>query len=507
MDNLENEGPQAPDISGEAAGKAASEAATEATAKRRKKLLLLTAVSCNLFGNMGFTGLNIAAPSIQKDMGLSAAQTGWLLLSAMLAMAAFSAPVARLSDIAGRRRLTIIGLYVAAAGSVLNAFSTTFPVFILARIITGAGLVTFFTTATAMVAAAYPKEERGRILGLVIGAVYLSLSMGPIVGGFLVEAFGWSSLFWFGAVSLVPSMVFIHMVEGEDPTEDSEVDKTGSFLWFFAVALGFTGFSTVGSSLAVPALIAGALLFAAFVWRTVKSPSPVVDLTLFRDSRRFTFSSLAAFISYVSSFSITMLLSLYFQYSRGLPPAVTGFIMVAQPFFQTILTPVAGRLSDRHDPGILASLGLAVILAGILLLAIFLDATAPFPLIVLAMGLCGGGFALFGAPNSNAIISAVPPRRIGQASGVIAVTRLTGQITSASLTTLVLAQVVGPGEITPDRYPAFITAARVLFWIFAPMCILGIFASWARGKKDLEIASGVSEGGGEARPQGPGEER
>ncbi|MDR1039024.1 MAG: MFS transporter [Deltaproteobacteria bacterium] len=469
----------------------------EARVLRRRKLLLLTGITSNIFGNMGFTALTIAAPAIQADMRLSAAQIGWILLSAMLAMAAISAPVARLSDIVGRRKVTIAGLYVAAAGQALNALCVTFPAFVAARVLTGAGLVAFFTTATAMVAAAYPKEERGRVLGLVIGSVYLSLSLGPIVGGFLVQAFGWSSLFWFGAVSMIPPIVLIHLVEGEDPTEDVKLDKSGSLLWMLAVTLGFTGFTTLGERFALPLLCAGIVLFMAFVWRNVKSPSPMVDFSLFRDSRRFTFSSLAAFISYVSSFSITMLLSLYFQYSKGLPPAVTGFIMVSQPLVQTVLTPIAGRLSDRFDAGLLSSLGLGVILAGILLMALFLDAAAPLPLVVTAMSLCGAGFALFGAPNTNAIMSSVPPWRIGQASGVIAVTRLTGQISSMALTTLVFAQVIGPGEITPEKYPAFITAARVLFWIFAPMCLLGVFASRARGRAESPTGT-AGKGAGEA---------
>jgi MFS family permease len=476
--------PPAPD--GARGPEASPAAAPEAGpgALRRRKLLLLTAIASNLFGNLGFTGLTIAAPAIERDLGLSAPQIGWLLLSAMLAMAAFSAPVARLSDIVGRRKVTIVGLYTAIAGSAANALCGSFTAFVLARVVTGAGLVAFFTTVTAMVAAAYPKEERGRILGLVIGAVYLSLSVGPIVGGVLVEAFGWPSLFWFGAVSLIPPLVLIHMVEGEDPLDEGKVDVRGSLLWILAVALGFTGFASLGAPLALPAVVAGAALFALFVRRTLRSPSPMVDLRLFRDSRRFTFSSLAAYISYVSSFSITMLLSLYFQYAKGLPPATTGLIMVSQPLVQTALTPVAGRLSDRHDAGRLASLGLLVILAGILVLALFLDQSAPLPLAVAAMCLCGGGFALFGAPNSNAIMSAVPPRRIGQASGMLAVTRLTGQISSMSLTTLVFALVIGSGELTPDRYPAFITAARVLFWIFAPMCLVGVFASLARGRAE-----------------------
>ncbi|MDR2461464.1 MAG: MFS transporter [Deltaproteobacteria bacterium] len=449
--------------------------------KNRAKILLFTAISCNLFGNMGFTALNVAMPDIERDMGLSAPELSWIIMACMLAMAAFSAPLARVSDIVGRRKVTIIGLWVAIAGSIGSALSPNYTIFVLTRALTGIGLITFFTTIMAMVASAYPPGARGKVLGLTIGAVYVSLSMGPTVGGLLVFKFGWESIFWFSAISLVPSLVLIHLVQGEDPLEDSPLDLLGTILWTLALGLGFAGFASLPAPWAIAAMAVGLLLFVVFVLRSFKIESPLIDLSLFTRSRRFTFSSGAAFISYLASFSITMLLSLYFQYSKGLSPLITGFVLTAQPLFQAVLTPIAGRLSDRVDPGVLGSVGLGVILMGILIIAIFISPSAPLPLIITAMCLCGAGFALFSAPNSNAIFSSVPPRRMGQASGVISVMRLTGQISSVAITTLVFSLVIGAGEITPEKYPDFIKATKVLFWIFAPLCFLAILASLARG--------------------------
>jgi MFS family permease len=447
----------------------------------------VTAICSNIFGNISFTGVNIAAPALERSLGLSAVQIGWLLLSCLLAMAAFSAPVARLSEIWGRRKLSVWGMWIAIIGSAGSALAQGATFLLITRAVTGIGLVTFFTTVTTMVAEAYPKEERGKVLGLVIGSVYVSLSVGPLVAGFLVEHWGWEALFWFSSLSLLPPLALLYRVKGEDSRAAGEKMNIAAFvLWALGIAFAFTGLASIGVFWALPALVGGAVLIVGFLWVNSGSSSPLLDMSLFTGSRRFSFSSLAAYISYLGSFSITPLLSLYFQYSKGFSPALTGVLLVAQPLVQAAITPYSGKLSDRHDAGKLSALGLAVILAGIVLLAVFLGEETPIALIIVAMSLCGAGFALFGAPNSNAIMSSVPPRRIGQASGVITVTRLTGQITSIAVTTLIFSKVIGSGEVTPELYPLFIDAARILFAIFAPLCLIGVFASLSGGQKTKE---------------------
>jgi MFS family permease len=248
------------------------------------------------------------------------------------------------------------------------------------------------------------------------------------------------------------------------------------------VGLFFTGFASIGVDYALVALVFGLIFGGGFLWASLKSKSPILDLSLFKGQRRFTLSTVAAFLSYISSFSIAPLLALYFQYSKGYSPTVTGFVLVFQPIFQALLTPIAGKLSDRHESSKLSSWGLFLILLGIILVAFFLDKDTPLILIIVCMSLCGAGFALFSAPNTNAVMSSVPFNRLGQSSGVVTVTRLTGQITSIALTTLVFSRVIGPGGITFEKYPLFVEATRILFFIFAPLCFLGIISALASGK-------------------------
>jgi MFS family permease len=454
-----------------------------ATVVRRRKLILWTAISSNILGNSGLIGINLAIPSIQEEMDLNAVQVGFLTLSTMLVMAMCSAPVARLSDLIGRHRVTVIGLWITIITSAAAALSYSYASLFVARALNGLGLVSFFTTVTTMVTAVYPARERGRVLGLAIASVYIGLSVGPILVGNLVEYLGWRSLFWFTVAGMIPPLVLIKMVPRDvPPTPDEKLDYPAAALWAAGLGLGFAGLAGIGDSHAVPALVLGVVLTGLFLYRNFRSSAPMLDMRLFLDSRRFSFSSLAAFISYLSSTSIAFLMSLYLQYSRGMSPAEAGFMLVAQPIVQAALTPFAGRLSDRVDAGKLASAGLGIIAVTIVIFATTLSGTTSNALLILTLAMTGAGFALFSAPNSNAIMSSVPPLRLGQASGVITVTRLCGQISSLALTTVIFSVVIGPGSITPDKYPAFITASKICFWIFAPLCLAGILASLARGR-------------------------
>jgi MFS family permease len=355
----------------------------------------------------------------------------------------------------------------------------------VSRAIAGFGLVAFFTTVTTMAAEAFPPEKRGRVLGLTISSVYVGLSLGPVMSGFLVEYLGWRSLFWFTAIGLIPPAALVHMVKTDvPPTPDDPMDWLGTAIWAAAVALIFAGLASLGLNLSIAAVVAGLGLLAIFVRRSLNSSSPILDISLFRRSRRFAFSSLAAYINYMASFSVSFLLSLYLQYSKGLRPSEAGLLLIFQPVVQAAITPFAGRLSDRFDPGRLASLGMGAILLAILFFASNLTAETGIAPLILNMSLFGAGFALFSAPNSNAIMGSAPPKRLGQASGVITVTRLWGQISSVAATALVFAAVIGPGEIKPEHYPLFVKAARTCFWLFAPLALLGVLASLARGGRE-----------------------
>lgn len=452
---------------------------------RDKRLILLTAVLTSLLGNMGFTGLNLGLPSMERELGLSAALMGWIPLSMFMAMAAMAAPGAKLADIWGRRRTSIIGFVVSIAAFALGALSWDAASLLVSRVLGGFGVVVVFTNNVSMATSVYPPEKRGRVLGYTIASVYVGLSLGPIFCGYLVQWFSWRAIFWFNAAGFIPPLILALIVKVEQrPAKGEKLDFRGALLWSSAVLSLFLGLTRITQPPLGPLLTAiGIFLAYAYVRHSLASPNPILDIRLFTESRRFAFSSLAAFISYSAATGTGFILALYLQYTLGLPTDKAGLYLMIQPACQAVITPFAGRLSDRVDAGLMASTGMALLCLASGLLALFLSPQTPTWLFFGILMLLGVGFAIFGAPNSNAIIGSAPPSRVGQASGTITATRLCGQVFSISLTTLVFSLVIGPGKITPDRYPAFMSAATVCFFIFTPICFVGILASLARGKQ------------------------
>jgi MFS family permease len=185
-------------------------------------------------------------------------------------------------------------------------------------------------------------------------------------------------------------------------------------------------------------------------------------------------------INYGATFAVAVLLSLYLQYIQGFSAETAGFILVAQPVVQTLLSPVAGKLSDRIEPRIVATAGMAITTAG-LSFFIFLTPTTPLYTIVIALMVLGFGYALFSSPNTNAIMSSVDKQYLGIASGMNATMRSLGQVLSMGIAMFCFSLFIGTVTITPAVFPALMTSVTVAFLIFTCLCVLGVGASWVRG--------------------------
>ena len=210
-----------------------------------------------------------------------------------------------------------------------------------------------------------------------------------------------------------------------------------------------------------------------------KVSNPVFDVRMFLRNRVFAFSGMAALINYAATSATGFFMSLYLQYLKGLDARTAGLIMISQPLAMTLLSPVAGRLSDRKNPGVIASTGMAIIAAGLILLC-FINAETPDYLIVLLLLLMGTGFGLFSSPNSNAIMSSVERKYLGVASGIVGTMRMVGQMLSKGIAMMLISLYLDKKSITPETYPGLIAAMRTGFIIFSILSVIGIFASLAR---------------------------
>ena len=431
------------------------------------------------------SGINVAMPFIAKEFGLSAVALGWVVTSYMLAAAMFLVPFGRLADLVGRKKIFALGIGVNIAGTAAAALAPSAFFLILGRAVQGVGGAMIFGTGVAILTSVYPPGERGRALGLNTAAVYTGLSLGPVLGGFLVHAWGWRSVLW-ATVPIAAAALGLTLVrlKGEWAEARGEgFDFKGSIIFGSGLVALMYGFSRLPSVLGFALTGAGLLALAGFVLFELRARTPLLDLRLFGKNRIFAFSNLAALINYSSTSAVAFLMSLYLQYVKGLPPQKAGLVLVAQPIVMALASPFAGKLSDRSEPRVIASLGMALSAVGLVLFS-FLRSATGFGFIIGSLVCLGLGFGLFSSPNTNAIMSSVEKRHLGIASAALGTMRLSGQMLSVGITMMIFALVMGRAPIQPSVYPQFLRSVRIAFVFYALLCIAGIFASLARGNRD-----------------------
>jgi EmrB/QacA subfamily drug resistance transporter len=394
----------------------------------------------------------------------------------------FAVPFGRIADIYGMKKVFTSGIIIFTIASLLSAMAPFTLALIAFRVLQGIGSAMIFVTGLAIITSAFPPQERGKAIGINIMAVYAGLSLGPVLGGIITHYIGWRSLFYLMVpLGLLVITLILWKLRGQEwaACKGEKFDLPGSVLYSISLVLVIYGFSSLPDIWGIVAITVGILLFLGFSWWELNIDSPVLDMKLFFKNRAFAFSNLAALINYSATFAVTFLLSLYLQYVKGLSAQNAGLILVAQPIMMAIITPFAGRLSDRYEPRILASIGMALVTLGLLIFA-FISAQTTFEYIIIGLLVLGLGFGFFSSPNTNAIMGSVERRFFGVASATVSTMRLVGQVLSMGIAMLIFAMLIGRVQILPAQYPALIQSIQITFIIFAVLCFGGIFASLAR---------------------------
>ena len=444
--------------------------------------LLVATMASFLVPFMG-SSVNIALPSIGKEFAMDAVLLSWVATSFLLATAMFLLPFGRIADIVGRKRIFAYGMLIYTIAALLSALSTSAIMLISFGVLRGIGSAMIFSTSVAILTSVFPAEERGKVLGINVAAVYLGLSLGPFLGGFLTQYLGWRSIFWINVPMglAVVTLVYWKLKGDWIEAKGEKFDLTGSLIYSLSLVAIMYGFSLLPGIWGAGLILIGVLGIMAFVKWETKVKSPLLNINFFIKNRVFAFSNLAALVNYSATFGVIFILSLYLQYIKGLSPQSAGLILVAQPTVQAILSPFAGRLSDRIEPRVVASIGMAFTCVGLVLLS-FLGENTTLPFIIGSLLLLGLGFALFSSPNTNAIMSSVERKFYGVASGTLGTMRLIGQMFSMGIVMLLFAVYLGRVQITPEYYSLFVRSGNIAFIIFAVLCFGGIFASLIRGR-------------------------
>ena len=215
-------------------------------------------------------------------------------------------------------------------------------------------------------------------------------------------------------------------------------------------------------------------------WESIVK-SPILNIQLFQESKALLFANISTLVNYLATAATVFLLSLYLQYIKGMSPDQAGLVLLIQPAIQGIFSPFSGRLSDRIEPRIVASIGMAFTCLALLLFS-FLTNDTSMAYIVFTLVILGMGFALFASPNSNAVMSSVTPKHFAVVSATMGTMRTIGQMLSMGITMIIISIVVGRVVITPNYYPAYLLATKIIFGISCALCFGGIFASIYKDK-------------------------
>ena len=443
---------------------------------------LTIAVLTSFLGTFLISGVNIALPAIEKEFHLDAVALSWIVISYLLASAVFLLPIGKFADIIGQKEVFKGGILLFTLSTILCGIAPNGTTLILIRVIQGLGASMTATTGSPILVSVFPPAERGKVLGLNVAAVYLGLSTGPFIGGILTQHFGWCSIFYFCIPLAISALilVFFKLKSDINARTPAKIDYKGIIYYSVGLLAIVYSSSNLNKSFGWPLLITGIFFFILFVHQCKKSDHPIFDITLFSQNRLFAFSNFAALINYSATFSLVFLMSLYLQKVQGFSPQKAGIILIAQPLMMALLSPFAGKFSDRIEPRILATSGMFISATGLFMLT-FIGIQTPVYVIVIILIIMGSGFGLFSSPNMNTIMSSVDKRQLGIASGTSATMRIVGQMMSMMIVTLIFSLFFSGTQLKEANNILFVTSIRLAFAISGLICLAGIYFSYSRG--------------------------
>jgi len=447
-----------------------------------RRMVLVSVGLVIMICSLSLSAVNIAVPRIADDLQVGADAVSWIPVAMLWGNVVFLLPIGRLADIVGRKRMFAAGilLFILSSLAILLPQSITSLLFI--RVAQGISSSMVYGTSMAIIGVIYVNSNRGQALGIATSMVYFGLTLGPLIGGWLTEHWGWRSVFWAPTSILILCAVMLLYVKGDWKDEHkSKFDWQGSLIfgaWVSAFMLGLSRLTDWRFALLA---LFGLALLAVFVWHQSKVESPLLRLSALRANRIFNRSLLSAFFIYGSSFSMVFLLSLYLQYIHQLSPSEAGQIVLIQTLIMVILAPITGRLSDRYEPRILSTFGCGLFVIGYAIL-FGLDMHTSLHTVMLALVFLGLGFGFFSSPNNNAAIGSVPPDKLSIAAALLNLARTMGNMVSSAIVMTLFSVTMGGAAITAELYPQLLLVIKITMGMSMGYALIAGVFSYRRGR-------------------------
>lgn len=449
-------------------------------------VVLFTVVTMTFMSTLDSSIVNVALPAMQRELGVSATSIQWVSSIYLLTCCAAVLVFGRLGDMFGKVRLFQAGVALFTAGSLLCGLSTSLPALIAARVVQGIGAASATATNMGIVTEAFPSSQRGRALGIVATFVSLGLMCGPTIGGMLVAAFPWESIFLINVpIGVVSFLVGVWTLPKDAPGTPRETfDIAGAITVAPATFLVFYALTSLAESVtpfACVLLAIGVACMVAFVAVERRSAYPLVSFDIFRRPG-VALNVVTMFFCFFAVGGTEFLLPFYLQNACGFSPDIAGLALTAIPIAMAAVGPIAGAVSDRIGSSIPCLVGLSIYAAGIFLTGV-LPADATLPVIVASMAFMAAGTGMFQSPNNSLVMGAVETSQLGFAGSLVSLVRYLGMSAGVMGGTALLygrmsAEAGYPvSAYIEGRADLFLSGCSFAFTVFAALCAVGAVAT------------------------------
>lgn len=398
----------------------------------------MAAVAIGIFmATLDSSIVNVALPTLVQSLDADFPTVQWVILSYLLTLATLLLGIGRLADMHGKKPLYTGGFVIFTIGSVLCGLAPTAGWLIAARVVQGIGAAMILALGLAIVTEAFPDDERGKALGIAGSTVSVGIVVGPTLGGLLIETLSWHWIFFVNLpVGILGTILSLWFVPDVRPGEQQAFDYLGAVTLFISL-LSLSLALTLGQEWGFteqPILIlfaAFGLFLILFVIQETRHPQPMIDLRLFRNAL-FSINLVTGFMVFVAIAGTIILIPFYLELVLGFPTGQVGLLMAVIPVGLGIVAPLSGALSDRVGTRPITVVGLLILATGYFTMSTLTAGTSVVGFIMRFLPL-GIGMGVFQSPNNSAVMGAVPRRRLGIASGLLAITRTLGQTTGIAL--------------------------------------------------------------------------
>jgi EmrB/QacA subfamily drug resistance transporter len=441
--------------------------------------------------------VNIALPTIMTDFAVPLSTVEWVTMIYLLTISSLLLSFGRLSDIKGRRWVYSRGLVIFSAGSFFCALAQNAGLLISARAFQGVGAAMVMACAPALVVDTFPASERGKALGMMGTVVAAGLTIGPPLGGLIIDLFTWRLIFIINVpIGIVMAWFISQRLRGSqaDTVADEPFDWIGAALLTVSLSCFLLPMSHAYrwgylSAWTLSLSGAGLLAMAGFIRTERTVPHPIVEPSLF-SIRLFALPALSGVALFVALFTVVFLMPFYLIHPCGYSVKKAGFFMVVPFIFLFVVAPVSGSLYDRLGSRMLCTLGMSILATALFALSSMGVQEGSFP-IVWRLALVGIGTATFLPPNTSAAMSAVPQKRRGIASGTVAAARNLGMVTGVALAGAIFNTVfhslsggVGLIAYRPELSPIFMSSFRYAVATGGVVAIIGAVLAYFRGPEN-----------------------